>query len=542
MKSKFFVIALGLSILFSCSNEKDLDQFQNPSSAISQEDKTKSFTRFAEILSNAVYEHAEVRNFLKSEALAKIDNDYNVFYPIAKDKMLSSGGSFRDMLVRYSSESEIRKIEQALPLLNIHIPEIAGIKVANLETTDEELPVLYKREMYFKGSLVDSLAIDEVPGFAIFVVGESGSILKKDNSKKVSAPEVSLNSEYEYVHRSFSSHLRSIKHKTEGVEKLTEKYFRDGGVPKKDFDPILLAAYRNSVNNRRATRAMVYYGMTSPNQTPGELKSEVKDCIFRFKISGKFFSEAVKIATANGATPMFNGSTSNQIHELTREDVVNRLMTGIPFCFVFRVEGFINNQIVTSEGMTVYANPSDMFNLYINKSRRHPTLFRHTKYTYSINMNLTEPKWYYPLDNDHDTRLNDWDIASQPITKRVTGYLVNPRDGQNVEVTDKYSVTYVTSNEFGVNISGKYKEIINVGITGKLNNSTTKLHEVTSKYTIKNSNYKLDEFDFNFFNDFPINSTKANGDLVIPYREGKGILEMSIIPITDDFFTTGRFQ
>lgn len=41
--------------------------------------------QFAEILSKAVYNHAELRAFLKAQALKQFDNDYDVFYPLVKE-------------------------------------------------------------------------------------------------------------------------------------------------------------------------------------------------------------------------------------------------------------------------------------------------------------------------------------------------------------------------------------------------------------------------------------------------------------------------
>ena len=41
--------------------------------------------KFAKLLSQAASSNVEVRSFLKKEALAQFDNDYDIFYPMIKD-------------------------------------------------------------------------------------------------------------------------------------------------------------------------------------------------------------------------------------------------------------------------------------------------------------------------------------------------------------------------------------------------------------------------------------------------------------------------
>lgn len=549
MRKYFFIVATLIfsGFLFnSCSNDEDFDsptpKNANPTATLLEKDK--SMARFSEILSKSAYEKKEVRDFLKSQALEKFDNGYNVFYSIVKDKMVDGTNTFKDVLASYANnKEELENIEKAVPLLNIHIPEFIDQKVSDIDTQDQEIPILQSNNLYLNGAVVDTLGQYDIPAFALFVVDESGSVQKKSNNLKSSNSALSINNDYEFVSPAFSPALtKQNMLKTSGTEVLSKKYQKDGWVPKSDIDPVLLSAYNSSTNNLRATRSMVYYGMSTPNQNPNTMRSDVKDCLFRFKIAGDAFERLESIATDNGKNPLFNGSTRNKKSALSREEVLKRLLTGRAFCFMFRIEGVINGQTVVSEGMNVYVTPEKLFNLNINESRRHATAFRHSKYTYSINKNNVEEKWFYPMDYGHDTRLNSWDIAYQPIEKKVVAYLVDPNDGQTKSVTENYTVTYVTSNEVGANISGKIKEIITIGINGKVNSSTTTTKQVTTTYTVNYKNLRLDEFQFNFFDDYPIERVVSNGEYIIPIRKGKGIVETSIMPITNDFFTYKRFH
>lgn len=362
MKKKLFIAAILLIsglLLYSCSNDDDDNIPTTPkvnSALVPSINKKTGMARFSEILSKAAYEKKEVRDFLKLEALQKFDNGYNIFYSLVKDKMVDKNHSFKQILESYANEKEeLSDIEKAVPLLNIHFPDIVDLNVANIDTNDEEVPVLYSNKFYLNGEVVDTLSADAIPAFAVFVVDESCSVRKKQGvSTKSSDSGLSINNEYEFVDPAFSPRLANeIRTKASGYETLSEKYRETGLVPKEDIDPELLKAFQNSKDNLRATRSMIYYGMASPNQTPNTIRSDVKDCIFRFKMAGDAFERLESIATDKGKNPLFNGSTSNKKSRLSREEVLKRLLTGRAFCFMFRIEGIINGQTVASEGMKI---------------------------------------------------------------------------------------------------------------------------------------------------------------------------------------------
>lgn len=51
----------------------------------------KAQIKFAKILSKAVSANVDLRRFLKEEAMRQFDNDYDVFYPLVKDKIVTNG-------------------------------------------------------------------------------------------------------------------------------------------------------------------------------------------------------------------------------------------------------------------------------------------------------------------------------------------------------------------------------------------------------------------------------------------------------------------
>lgn len=496
---------------------------------------------FSQILSKAVSQRQDVRMFLKAQALKKFDNDFNVFYPFVKNEKIGER-TFKDVLSDYEkNEGDLDNIEKTVPLLNIHIPEIGDQKVERLNVADDEIPVLLGNKLYYEGNVVDSLGVDEVPGFNLFVVCESSTIREK-NAFTRSISDCSIDGKYEYVDKTFNPKYVNEKTLTRSsveYDNLDEKYTERGYIPKGDIDPLLIDAFNNSKNQQRATRYMMYYGLSNVSQTPTAMKPDIKDCIFRFKISQNAFSRFEDIAEGDNK-PLFNKSQSQQKAPMTREQALQRLLTGRAFCFLFKFEGNVNGNTVTSEDMKIYAKPDQLFNLRIVESKSHKTMFRHSKYTYTIDKNGIKSKWFYPLDYGQDTRLNTWDVSKDPIEKKVIVYLINPDEGFTKDVTENYSVTYISGGEIGGNLSIPIDKI-DLGINGKLTSSKTTTKNVTYTYKITQSNERIDEFQFNYFDDYPIESV-VRGNYVVPIRKGRGVIETSILPISNKFYTQKRFQ
>ena len=396
---------------------------------------------------------------------------------------------------------------------------------------------MYKGKLFFDGNIVDSLSNDEIPGFHVFVVTESSSI-KLKRARTRSGENCTINDKYEFVDQVFNpNYTKSLTRASVEYDEFDEKYSERGYVPKSDIDPLLIETYNKTNNQKRATRYLMYYGLSDVNQAPTSFRTDIRDCLFRFKIAGDAFVNFEDVA--NGVTndkPLFNGSTENKIYQLSREEVLKRLLTGRAFCFLFIIEGSINGQKVSSESMKIYASPEKLFNLRINEHRRHPTTFRHKKYTYTIDKAGVKSKWFYPLENGHDTRFNRWDIRKDPLEKKIIAYLINPDQGKTFDITNTYSVTHMSSSEAGGNLSiSELLKKIGLAINGKLTESETETTTVTVNYKVTPENERIDDFQYNYFDDYPIEGV-VNDKYMIPVRQGRGAIETSIMPISNAFF------
>lgn len=116
------MFALALVSAVSCQDKIEPDVYDG-----SDESSIATKEQFAVILSRAVYENEDLRDFLKEEALKLYDNDQDVFYPLLKNKMINGSDSFRDILARYDEDGQLARIERDHPLLTILVPDWSWI-------------------------------------------------------------------------------------------------------------------------------------------------------------------------------------------------------------------------------------------------------------------------------------------------------------------------------------------------------------------------------------------------------------------------------
>lgn len=191
--NKFLVsCTIALTILVSACQKESLQdgslQSQSEVTDKSQLTKENAELLFAQILSKATYAEPQLRGFLKKVALEQNDNDYNIFYPLAKNRTVTDGKTFAEILQKYTkNDKELAQIEKSAPLLNVFVPDLSlfddSLSVNHLNTQDCNTPVYYNGKFYVDGSVTDSVSEETrgmLPLFHTFVVGESHRMKLKD--------------------------------------------------------------------------------------------------------------------------------------------------------------------------------------------------------------------------------------------------------------------------------------------------------------------------------------------------------------------------
>ena len=83
---KILLMLASAFFMFSCSQEEGTSPINENTSNLPVSATADAQLKFAKLLSQAASGSIEVRNFLKKEALVQFDNDYDIFYPLIKDK------------------------------------------------------------------------------------------------------------------------------------------------------------------------------------------------------------------------------------------------------------------------------------------------------------------------------------------------------------------------------------------------------------------------------------------------------------------------
>lgn len=266
-KINLIFILFTFLLLSSCANSIDVDSDQygnkiiNTDSVLSKESEKELMRSFSCILSKAVYNSKDLREFVKTEASKQFDlNNEFLYYP-NRDRMINGKETLREILVSYSSEGIIKEVERRLPLLNCLIPDLpmVGVSPSDLNVDNKELPVVVGgdedgTDLYVDGEKLAHLNPNEVPGVNVIVVNLNRRV------KAVPGTKACDNWGYEFKYPNFDNKNQKITRATLGFDHsvmpsyLYKKAIAafDAGFNKDD----------NSNNQIAYQRDNIYYGIT----------------------------------------------------------------------------------------------------------------------------------------------------------------------------------------------------------------------------------------------------------------------------------------
>lgn len=281
MRKSLLFIAL-CTLAFSCT--EDFPENQSAQESTTSSLKIMSLTendakqKFAEILSKAIYENIDLRSFIKDKAIQQFDNDFDVFYPILKNEEIGNSETFRNILLRYTTEEELSNIERALPLLNIYVPDLSlftNITPYNWDITDNQIPVTFKENqtskmlLYFNGEKSGEIPQNSIPGFHLLVVKNNERVIP------VSINTRGIANNYQFIDKAFDG--TNNKQHTTLTRSMSEPDNIDW-LSEDIVDPIVKSAYEKMKENPSLQRDNIYYGLTENNKE-GSLNMNIDEYI-----------------------------------------------------------------------------------------------------------------------------------------------------------------------------------------------------------------------------------------------------------------------
>lgn len=527
---KLLLIFVSMFIMFACSQEDvslSKKEMQSDAPVLTT---TEAQLKFAKILSSAVSKNVEVRNFLKKEALAQFDNDYDVFYPFVKNKIVANSQSFRDILLSYcENDNELTQIEQSQILLNILVPDLTlfgDFCAKSWNTDDKEIAVICRDDnantLYENGEKIGYLKVGDIPAFPCLVI-------KNNERMKVSnANTRSGETTYEFANDAFDGSTREAQTRhSEYDQNLEETQVLDKYINGSELPSIVKDAWTEFKNTPNAyQRDNIYYGITKANK-PGFLNRNIREKLYRFRVNYKAFG---KISNTDD-TDFKLVETTQAKRYLTNEEILQRVWTGGNFEFRFKTYIAGEDGTAAMENMLTFSvSARDVFSIEkVHVKHKNSTLFRESKNTYSVNPDNLRSKWIYPekleVKRDNQVFLLPWDLYNKSLTIYLFAEEYDPSG------TKKETKTIV--NEFAS--KGNFElsgggSIGPVNLTAKAGYgfSSTKTVTSSTEVTTTLGSDNLGTLSFLFYD--PIIRAESNGTYKL-YDVSSGDMEATLLPM-----------
>lgn len=485
-KYLFFLFALFCAFICGC-NKESFNVPQNSQNTICQSDLEEEF---AVILSKALYQEEGLRRFVKNQALEEFDKDYDVFYPLIKDKIVENKESFRTILSRYDDKKLLSDIEENCPFINILIPDWSWIDAFSIHSWDtdiQDVSVILgtansKHHVYTNGELECTLDLGQIPGFA--------SVIVNNNDRVKMVETKGANKQYQFIDDEFNGSL-SLKTKAEVQPILDHEYYdrtfetvdysnfmSTEEVVSKGAGNIISAYYMFTNNSEACHRDFLYYGMTN-NIKAGKLNPRVTEYITKFRfetLDCDFLLE----------TEDFSSPGSYERYVYVQDSTLLEKM-----CYDGNLEIYFDIFIGNKDTSVSYVRKmkSVPFNEAFQLSKvhvdfAHKTWFSSRKWVYTVDKSCFVPKWI-----DVNLKLPKWDISNQ---SSIMNICVSEFDNASTRAYEKIinssvSLNFTTEVETSIPSDqiGNSTEAgkIKVGYGDSISNSTNIKVEITTTDT-----------------------------------------------------------
>lgn len=536
--ASLFVIALLLTC-FSCKKENLEPQLNTSSYSFEEYNPEKEF---AIILSKAVHDNKDLRLFLKNESLKQFDYDYDVFYPNTKDNVVAGTKTFREVLLDYcESESQLDKIENELPLLNILLPDMAWIdpdlfSAKSWDVENDNVLVTYRegnKEREFIENGKRSFVLDDggVPSSPVLVIKNNERLKYSPSTRSVELGE------YAFVAEEFDNTrpgATKVDWETtettyeQTMEENSEDWEIDYYLP--NYSRMAWEAFDEfGANSKKGCqRDYCYYGITKTDSV-GVLNPNVKEGLYRFRIADvdRFILLCDDTSVA-GKDPIFNtekkydgsdnGANTGNLFGLMTDGYLE-------FVFYY-VYGTVNGGTVAMNKY-IPLKASELLRVKkVTKKYKHETWFTDNHWIYNVEFDV---KWYYPKN----VEFFNWNLFT---TSTLLSINIRERDSgvtETREHTDSWSFAEHYSFDASLGVTGKF-DIKAVGVTaeGKIGYGY-KTDETTSSstkvsYTVTNNDDDLGWTTIHYKEDFLLD--KAPFCLCPKNYTTGGVIIFSVIP------------
>lgn len=506
-KKLLMAIIIVLTLTQSCLKEA-VDDSSLPTTNLQN-----SKELFAQALSKAVYEHEDLRVFIKEVALRQFDRDYDVFYPFVKDEIVSNGKTFRDYILEVISEDKLEKIEFDLPLLDISVPDwewMDAFSINSWDTGESNIIVGFSSEtlahrVFYNGEAIDELSAGMFPDNPTLIVKENERMKLVEPATKVESYRYEYSDEAfrpEPATRSFPPTITNIPLATDpGTNRVDTAAFRA-------IYPEAVRAwkeYRRDAYNPQ--RRLVYFNLHK-NESEGTLNPHVKENVIAIKLSNTTCMD-----DSHEDAVLTSHSYGTPLDENSVEALVNAIWnSGQLEIQLYATTLDRNNKLKVLSDKTIPVHAKKLFD--ISKVERrfwHKTWFEPRVYKYIGYASDLVPKWYYlesPIYFEH------WEPTIESYYVKIHAF---EKDGN-----EKTVIKETLKQNKGVVATLKIDNLFDISIN--TNGTTT---ETVKEYSINTGSDDLSSTELSF-NDYII-TAENNGKYTLK-TFNTGNLQFILVP------------
>lgn len=279
---------------WSCNNE---DSFYNTTNETNEQSSVLKGKKdvnlqlkkdFGLALAKIMSENQDVRTFIRSEALKKIDHDYDVVYQLVKAEKINNGKTLEEYLSEYISKENLDKIDSQIPTLTIFVPNL-GDEYFSAESwnVEKDIPVVAIRTTETNDVPIIKASGEEwvleaqyTPISPIVVLKENERLATTNQDSTISLRSAGSGSSLYFIDEVFDN-------TTEKSDiKIRSGRYPDTPTPAADLNPEItkvLKSHEIFKNTNNWQRDYIYYDLTT-TQTRGKVNKNIQEHIVAFEL------------------------------------------------------------------------------------------------------------------------------------------------------------------------------------------------------------------------------------------------------------------
>lgn len=485
---RFLISALSLIlVLISC--EKELTPIQN------DKEGTCSLEQFSILLSRAVYAEPELRNFIKAEALKRIDYDTDVFYPIVKDVLIDGQRTFEEVLKQYDLENNLSSILAKHPLLTIYVPDWSWINedcfsINRWNCSSPDVGTSYvsnnsEHEIYWNGKFAFTMTDGEFCSAPILIV--------KDNERLTENPDTKCPGASNY--KFYCDDLIDLSSAANAETKTSSNYtyydlpyaIASNTVSTKVLTKRTNTAYSiNSNDNRVSQRDHVYYGMT-PSINSGVVDPNYYETLYRIKLNPNstfFFDNPITQNAGNdfSTCTYYYEASWGSAKKLTQDDIESMSWGKGSADLIINV--YVGETVIKKNVTVGFSDAFSVKKIVLRENINWLGALKSRTYYLGIGTSGNNDEWLEPKWINANLQLFYWDLTKWP-----TSYIVEFEEydkaskyTKTVEYTCSFATNFTSSSETGATIDGvSVKQGYGTGASSTKSQKITKTVETTEE-------------------------------------------------------------